>query len=234
MIQSSNPPILNPFQKRRKGNETSFFSAMINYRFYVNLQTRFMLFLFLSAFFACGKTKDAATAATGCKTQGTVVDYDGLDGCGYLIRLGNGQLLNPVVLPDGFNFKNNQSVRLDFHVLHDMASICMAESEMVEITCIQDAKQGNEPLDCGKITNPFAVAWMDKAIDRHNPVKIIRYQSGKLWLFVFQAVPNSFLYDCDGQLICESNGNAQDDCHRQQLNFLQRGKVIWQGEGVWD
>ena len=200
----------------------------------MNLDLRTVLFLSAFAFFACGKTKVATSPVSTCKTPGTVVDYDGLDGCGYLIRLQDGQLLNPVTLPPDFHFKHNQSVRFDFHVLHDMASTCMVEGEMVEITCIEDAKAGSGPIDCASITNPFAVAWMGKAIDRHNPVKIIKYQAGIRVSFVFQAVPNTYLFDCDGALICQSNGDAHDDCHRQHLHFLNKGKVIWQGEGVWD
>ncbi|MBK8564680.1 MAG: hypothetical protein IPN76_15435 [Saprospiraceae bacterium] len=195
------------------------------------------LLFFLAVFtvvFGC-KTKQPTVHAGTCKTIGTVRDFDGLDGCGYLIELKGGKLLNPVVTPEGFRFKKDQTVRFDYQVLHDMASICMAESEMVEITCILDTKATNEPVECGKITNPFAVEWMNKAIDRHNPVRIIKYQVGGKWAFAFKAEPSStYLYDCDGKLICESKGDQNDECHRQHLNFVNKGVTIWQGEGVWD
>jgi hypothetical protein len=185
-------------------------------------------------FMGC-KAKKPLTPAGTCLTMGTVRDFDGLDGCGYLIELKGGKLLNPVVVPEGFHFKKDQIVRFDYKVHHDMASICMAESEMVEITCIVDANASNEPVECSKITNPFAVDWMNKAIDRHNPVRIIKYQIGGKWAFAFKAEPSStFLYDCDGNLICESKGDQNDDCHRQHLNFVNKGAIIWQGEGVWD
>jgi hypothetical protein len=196
---------------------------------------RFLLFLAVLTLFGACKSKLPATKAGSCLTTGTVKDFDGLDGCGYLIEIKGGKLLNPVVIPEGFRFKKDQTVHFDYQVLHDMASICMAESEMVEITCIKDAKASKEPMECGKITNPFAVQWMDKAIDRHNPVRIIKYQKGSSWVFAFNAEPHStFLYDCEGNLICESTGNENDDCHRQHLNFLNKGVTIWQGEGVWD
>lgn len=196
---------------------------------------RFLLFLAVLAGIVACKTKQPATNVGSCQTVGTVKDFDGLDGCGYLIEIKGGKLLNPVVTPEGFHFKKDQTVRFDYQVLHDMASVCMAESDMVEITCIMDAKASNEPLECSKITNPFAVEWMDKAIDRHNPVRIIKYQIGGKWAFAFKAEPSStFLYDCDGNLICESKGDQNDDCHRQHLNFANKGVTIWQGEGVWD
>jgi hypothetical protein len=196
---------------------------------------RFLLFLAVLTLFVACKTKQPATNAGSCLTIGTVKDFDGLDGCGYLIEIKGGKLLNPVVIPEGFRFKKDQTVRFDYQVLHDMASICMAESEMVQITCIMDAKSNNEPIECSKITNPFAVEWMDRAIDRHNPVRIIKYQKGSILVFAFKAEPSStFLYDCDGILICQSTGDENDNCHRQHLNFLNKGVTLWQGEGVWD
>ncbi len=196
---------------------------------------RFLLFLAVLSLIVACKSQQPATIAGTCLTIGTVVDFDGLDGCGYLIEIKGDKLLNPVVIPEGFRFRKGQTVRFDYQVLHDMASICMAESEMVQITCIMDAKFNNEPIECSKITNPFAVEWMDRAIDRHNPVRIIKYQKGSTWVFAFKAEPSStFLYDCDGNQICESTGNENDDCHRQHLYFLNKGVTIWQGEGVWD
>lgn len=195
---------------------------------------RSILFLLAICALASCKTKIAASEGN-CKTVGTIVDFDGLDGCGYLIRLHDGKLLNPIEYPEGFSPKKNQNVRFDYLVLHDMASVCMTESEIVQITCIEDVKAESGPVDCSKINNPFAVKWMSEAIDRINPVRIIKYQVGGSWAFAFQAEPSTtFLYDCDGSLICQSNGDQEDDCHRQHLNLVSKGKTIWQGEGVWD
>ncbi len=193
---------------------------------------RTILFLAIIAYAGGCKTKPPTTDGN-CQTLGTVVDFDGLDGCGYLIRLENGELLNPVAFPDDFQARDKQPIRFGYNELNDMASICMAESKMVEITCIEDLKSSG-PVECSQISNPFAVTWMSKAIDRHNPLKIIKYQIGGKWAFAFEAVPDTFLYDCDGNLLCQTNGNQDDDCHRQYLNFISKGKTIWKGEGVWD
>ncbi len=195
---------------------------------------RLILFFLAIVTLAGCKTKIAASDAN-CKTEGTIVDLDGLDGCGYLIRLKDGKMLNPIEFPEGFSPKKDQAVRFDYLPLHDMASACMSESEIIQITCIEDSKAATGPVDCSKINNPFAVDWMSKAIDRHNPVRIIKYQMGGKWAFAFQAEPSStYLYDCDGVLICESNGDQNDACHREHLNFISKGITIWQGEGVWD
>lgn len=207
----------------------------LSIQFFLKYYMRIFVFMAILAVFGGCKTKKPMIPVGTCQNEGIVRDFDGLDGCGYLIELKGGKLLNPVVVPEGFRFEKDQTLRFDYHVLHDMASICMAETELVEITCIMDAKASKEPVECSKISNPFAVDWMNKAIDRHNPVRIIKYQMGGKWAFAFKAEPSStFLYDCDGNLICESKGDQNDDCHRQHLNFVNKGAVIWQGEGVWD
>lgn len=185
-------------------------------------------------FGACCKKNGMAEHPIGCTTVGTVKDLDGLDGCGYLIELPNGDLLNPASYPGGFVFKDKKKIRFDYKILPDAVSICMAENATVEITCISEIDAQSAPQDCAKITNPFTVPWMDKAIDRHNAVQVIKQQIGGKWVFLFRAVPTSFLYDCDGNLLCETKGDNTDDCHRQYLNRISKGKVIWQSEGVWD
>lgn len=188
----------------------------------------------LLAFCACCKKK-ALSAADPCPFSGTIRDLDGLDGCGYLIELPGGELLNPLSYPEGFEFKDKKKIRFGYEVVPDVASICMAEKATIEITCIQaldDDPTG--AIDCATITNPFKVPWMDKAIDRHNAVQVIKQQVGGQWLYLFKAIPVSFLYDCEGKLLCETRGEDSDECHRMYLNRMVKGKVIWQSEGVWD
>jgi hypothetical protein len=56
----------------------------------------------------------------------------------------------------------------------------------------------------------------------------------KEWAYLFNALPVSYLYDCRGSLLCETNGSNQDECHVKYLNHFGKGKIIWEGEGVWD
>ncbi len=74
-----------------------------------------------------------------CNLTGTVKDYTGLDGCGYLIELDNGTRLEPVIVHDSIKFYDNQRVKLSYIERKDMASICMA-GIMAEITCIKEIK----------------------------------------------------------------------------------------------
>ena len=189
--------------------------------------------LLLPLFFGC-KTKPSPEGKT-CEVLGTVKDFSGLDGCGLLIEIGDGGLLNPVKLPDGAELKANQAVRFNYKKLEDMMSSCMREQAFVEITCLEVISHSQiVPPGCVDTTNPFAVPWMDKAIDKHNPNQIIKYKFGGQWGYLFKAIPTSYLYDCEGKLLCETQGDENDDCHVTYLNRFNRGKVIWQGEGVWD
>jgi len=191
---------------------------------------RFIIFfatVFLLAGCHCPKN-----AAVNCDTLGTVRDYSGLDGCRFLIELQNGDKLNPVKIPEGFRLQDGQKITFSYNVLTDVMSICMAETQMVEITCIHETSEFTNA--CEDTMNPFAVAWMNKAFDRHNPTQILKYRNGEEWAYLFYAIPDSFLYDCHGNLICQSHGDAHDPCHRDYIDTFGKGKIIWQGEGVWD
>lgn len=195
---------------------------------------RILIFVTLVSLMLGCKTK-SMPAESNCEVVGTVKDFDGLDGCGLLIELANGDLLNPVKLPKGALLKDNQAIRFTYSVLEDMAGICMREKAMVEISCLEimsDSKP--DTTNCADTTNPFAVDWMDKAIDRHNPNQVIKYKFGGLWGYLYKAIPVSYLYDCKGNLLCQTNGDENDECHVTYLNRFSKGKIIWQGEGVWD
>ena len=187
--------------------------------------------LFLICCLSC-KTKSGIPAS--CDTVGTVKDFTGLDGCGLLIELENGDLLNPVKMKPGFGLKDKQTISFSYKKLDDMAGICMREKAMVEVTCIHE--MGKTPVGAGTCVdtnNPFEIDWMDHAIDLHNPNQILKYQSSNEWLYLFRSIPTSFLYNCKGKLICETKSD-HDKCQAQHLADLGQGRIIWQGEGVWD
>ncbi len=192
---------------------------------------RSLLFLALLGALGCKVNHQAANLA--CDEFGIVKDFSDLDGCSLLIELENGNLLNPAKVPNGFQLAANQRIRFSYKKLEDMASICMAEKAIVEITCINEIKENTAETSCVDTENPFAVGWMDKALDLHNPNQVIKYKHGNGWAYLFRGIPMSFLYNCDGTLICETRSN-HDDCHENYLATFGRGKIIWQGEGIWD
>ncbi len=81
--------------------------------------------------------------ACGCEYPytGNVVDYTGLDGCGLMIELNNGDRLEPVKLPDGFVLKEGQYLKLNYSPLTHVGSICMAGT-IAHITCVAEIESG--------------------------------------------------------------------------------------------
>ncbi|MEY4596988.1 MAG: hypothetical protein RLZZ506_1414 [Bacteroidota bacterium] len=79
--------------------------------------------------FSCNRTScENAQAAT-------IVDYTGLDGCGLVIKLQNGEVLEPINLHD-FNITptDGMKVWIKYHEV-GLASICMV-GPTVEIDCL--------------------------------------------------------------------------------------------------
>ena len=96
--------------------------------------------------------KDLTAAA--CATPATIKDMRGLDGCGYVFVLDNGQKLEPVSIASpnntspqaneltyqlqNFSFKDGQRVKIAYKEINAV-SICMV-GQTVEITCISEVE----------------------------------------------------------------------------------------------
>ncbi len=69
--------------------------------------------------------------------EGIVRDYTGLDGCGFIIELMNGEKLEPVEVTDtNFVFMDGQRVAVTYTELTDMGSYCMV-GKVVRIETIR-------------------------------------------------------------------------------------------------
>ena len=162
-------------------------------------------------------------------------DFSTLDGCGLLIVLENGDMLNPAKINvPGFELKAGQKIKFGYKSLPDMMSICMSEKAIVEVTYIEQISADDVAL-CVDTKNPFEIEWMNKALDRHNPQQVIKYKYVDGFAYLFQGIPSGFFYDCKGNFICKTNGTPEDDCFKNSLSKAEgKGKIIWQGEGIWD
>ena len=194
-----------------------------------------MRYLFFFATIAwCLSCKTKSVMPYECNNVGTVKDFTGLDGCGMLIELKNGALLNPVKRNEHISLEDGEVITFSYKELPDMMSNCMREKMSVEITCLK--KMDKTPTGigvCVDTDNPFEIGWMDHAIDLHNPNQVLKYKDGNEWAYLFRSIPNSYLYDCKGKMICVTK-NDHDKCHTDHIDHLGQGKIIWQGEGVWD
>ena len=68
--------------------------------------------------------------------RGKVLDYSNLDGCGLIIELSNGEILEPAIVPEDFQLAAGQEVTFSFIELTDATTTCQA-GKAVEIICIE-------------------------------------------------------------------------------------------------
>ncbi|MGV3641204.1 MAG: hypothetical protein ACO1NZ_11830 [Adhaeribacter sp.] len=108
----------------------------------------------LVALNSCSLIDRSEDATPACTTLATVKDMRGLDGCGFILVLDNGEKLEPVRTPVffcgtgnyansskpspsvWFDFKDGQKVKIAYEVL-DRPSICMM-GKPVQLTCITE------------------------------------------------------------------------------------------------
>jgi PKD repeat protein len=88
-----------------------------------------------------------------CSLFGTVVDYTGLDACGLIIQLDNGQMLEPQEIIPEFQLKAGQRVKLSYSELPNYASVCMV-GKIVRIDCIEEIPQ------CSATFTHYALPWV--------------------------------------------------------------------------
>lgn len=90
--------------------------------------------------------------ACGCNYEytGVVKDYTGLDGCGLVIELSSGEVLEPVKLPEDYDLIAGMQVELNYRVV-EQGSYCMT-GPTVEVLCIRDISC--KPISDVHLTNP--------------------------------------------------------------------------------
>jgi PKD repeat protein len=89
-----------------------------------------------------------------CSLYGTVMDYSGLDGCGLVISIDNGELLEPRQIVPEFTLKEGQRVVLSYTETPS-PSICMV-GKTVRIDCIREI----EKSECQAAFWYYALPWV--------------------------------------------------------------------------
>lgn len=77
--------------------------------------------------------------------EGEIVDYTGLDACGFMVELEDGKKLEPKSWPADFTPADGMRVELNYREITSVGSICMAGT-IAEILCIRP-QQPCQPLD---------------------------------------------------------------------------------------
>ena len=98
--------------------------------FYQKILLLSLVFLTL-AIHSCNKESECENSHSA-----KLVDMTGLDGCSWMIELGDGTKLEPTNLNDfNINLQDNQKIWVVYHTAAQMASICM-HGEIVTVDCI--------------------------------------------------------------------------------------------------
>lgn len=102
------------------------------------MNLRFLFLILVPVLWSCDT--EELELPSECVNQAVVEDFTGLDGCGYLFKLSNGEYLQAVgPLPEehqDFQFQHGKKVRIGFEYTNDYGSICM-KGKTVIITCIE-------------------------------------------------------------------------------------------------
>ena len=196
-----------------------------------------VFFILISLFFgilSCDTTKATVPSGTECSTKGVVKDMTGLDGCKFLIQTEDGKLLLPVEISNSrFKLVDGDQIAFDFVQNKEVQfGICQAEDMMVNITCIRSLTNSKVD-DCVDTNSPAKVKWLGDLIDKYNPQRISKYPYNNDLLYLIEAKPNSFAYDCKGKLVCEIT-EPKDDLCLEQVKSLGKAQIIYVGSGMND
>ncbi len=164
-----------------------------------------------------------------CTEMGTIKDFSGMDGCGLMIVLDNGEKLQPVEYDsDKPEIREGQRIKFGYKELKDQMGICMS-GKMVKINCIEFIKNdtggtrtgGVKPIkkECVETLDPYSKKWLQDALMRTNAYQVIRYTyrtDGFAYYFLGPKV--NLMLDCQGTVICECS-SRESKCDDQAKNY---------------
>ena len=158
------------------------------------------------------KNSENIKSTDKCNTFATVKDMTGLDGCKLMLILYNGKKFLPVKIQDeSFKLKAGQTVEFAYEILEDMMGICMAQDEMVIVTCIREIQNKQQVAEkCIKATSPYDLKWLKSLEAKIKPFQINRYNYKKEYAYLFKTKSKQYLYDCHANLICEIEGKKNE------------------------
>jgi len=185
-----------------------------------------LLGLCFLVFFAC-KSKKEIISTENCNTIATVKDFTGLDGCGLMIVLENGDKLLPGKIDNNFTLRAGQRVKMDYTEMKDQVSVCMAEKAIINITCIELVAGKPIVPECYDASDWYSVPWMKEVTNNIKPMEIRKYNfRTDGWAYNFILKTKQVLYDCQGTLLCEHSGTSPNKCKEKYLPG-QTGKLIY-------
>jgi len=165
------------------------------------------------------------------KNMTGVVHKTDMDGCTYLIHVKKDVKLLVAKMSDAnFIFYDGQKLKFDYRTMNNVASVCMVEDKIIEITKCEDLNPKKPSADCKVETNIKAVEWMNRRLStsKANRVVLYEYDGKPAYLFEITECCDqiSTMYDCNGNRICDSGGITGGDCLKLR-DTLKRKRVLW-------
>jgi hypothetical protein len=166
-----------------------------------------------------------------CQSYGKVRDYSNAIDCGYLIETEEGKLLLPLeihALDPGYRIGPDQLLKFDFKPMNNTSSLCMVETQSVEITCLQLLPSYSK--GCLDVAFPEG-GWMMELIEQKKPHTIRKYLRDSDIVYVLESPTEKLMCDCMGNTICSWGKTQKNKCSE----FPARsGKLIYQWEKIPD
>ena len=187
--------------------------------------------------FACDQKKAQTSSeetkeSIVCNTDVLVKDMQGIDGCTLLFETFDGQKFLPNSVPDPlFKFESNQLLSIGFTEVKDGASICMMESKIIDVHCLELKAQtgGVKPMKnkCQKFNKLSESDWLSRIAKENSAFKIDRYDYlSTRYAYLVDNGRYKYLYDCAGSLLCSVEGKAMNECYRK-ISGLKGMINIW-------
>lgn len=133
-----------------------------------------------------------------CQLEGKVLLSNELDGCQWLIQTPNGRKLLPQNAQD-FPLSDQQDIYFSYQ-LYDGMSICMAEDEIITITCFQEKMT----ITCPQYQGWEDIEWIAAIIESGSIIRVDLYSVEHMNLFRFVELGGDVLwYNCQGQKVCD-------------------------------
>jgi hypothetical protein len=188
-----------------------------------------VIFVFLMTAISCARKNNLPITKSAEKTdwqaEGILTDMRSLDGCQWLIKLKDGKKLQPIYWAGGApECREGLIIRFAYEVANDVASTCMAEDLNIRVLDYAIVKPGKK--ECVRVLDPYRVSWMLPLLDQYQPYSIVRYDYEDGWAYWFQCGQRNYLYDCQGNFLCESVGRVYDECMERVAN-MTNAEVIW-------
>lgn len=196
-----------------------------------------LLLLLLVITLGCSTQKETQNKVlTDCNTTATVKDFTGMDGCKFLLIVENGDKWKVGSKGDlKWRYEDGQKIKFGYREIENMASVCMMEKKMIELTCIELADTDDKPVtpECYRTKKPQTVSWMQDILKKNEVKKVVRYPHSDNFAYLFWTEAKSYVYDCQGYLLCEVKDMDISSCKRS-IRGANEGIIIWEALGQND